>query len=126
MGTAALEEGELDATDLHTEGLLHRGSQVGGQTAQLGVAETIGGRGLGLGDKGAVGVVDALGHGHQAVSALVVDGLDVSEEALHVEVGLGQIDQVGAAAGEGGRAAEPASQPAWRPMISMMVTMPVS
>ena len=35
------------------------GGQVGGQTAQLGVAETVGGRGLGLGDKGAVGVVDA-------------------------------------------------------------------
>ena len=103
MGAAALEEGELDAADLHAEGPLHRGGQMGGQTAQLGMAEAVGGRGLGLGDEGAVGVVDALGHGHQAVPVLVVDGLDVGQEALHVEVGLRQIDQVGAAAGEGGQ-----------------------
>ena len=100
---AALEQGELDAADLGAGGLLHGLSQVSGQAAQLGVAEAVGGGGLGLGHEGAVGVVDALGHGHHALAGLIIDGLHVGEELVHVEVGLGQIHQVGAAAGEGGQ-----------------------
>ncbi|CAN4047413.1 DUF2892 domain-containing protein, partial [Dysosmobacter welbionis] len=69
---------------------------------QLGVAEAVGGRGLGLGDEGAVGVVDALGDGHHAVALLLVDALHVGQELIHVEVHLGQVHQIGAGAVGGG------------------------
>mgnify|MGYP006922480915 CR=1 FL=1 len=40
--------------------------------------------GLALGDEGAVGVVDALGHGHHAVALLGVDLLHLGNELVHV------------------------------------------
>ena len=111
VGTAPLEEGELDAPDLGAGLLLDYLGQQGGQAAQLGVAEAVGGRGLGLGDEGAVGVVDALGDGHHAVALLLVDALHVGQELIHVEVHLGQVHQIGAGAvggGQGGGASQPA------------------
>ena len=41
MGTAPLEEGELDATDLGAGLLLQHLRQNGGQTAQLSMAEAV-------------------------------------------------------------------------------------
>ena len=111
MGPAALEQGELDAADLGPQLLLHGLGQHGGQTAQLGVSEAVSSGGLSLGDEGAVGVVDALGHGYHALAGLIVDGLHIGEEPVHVKIGLGQIDQVGTAAGEGGQGGG-AGQPA--------------
>ena len=112
MRAAALEQGELDAAYLGAGlGLDHLG-QHGSQAAQLGMAEAVGGRGLGLGHEGAIGIVDALGHGDHALAGLVVDGLHVGDEAVHVKVDLGQVDEVGAVAGPGGQgggAGQPAS-----------------
>ena len=111
MCAAALQQVQLDAADLGAGFLLQDVGQHGGGAAQLGVTEAVGGRGLGLGHEGAVGVVDALGHGDEAVVALGIDALDVGDELVHVEVGLGHVDQVGAAAvfaGQGGGGGEPA------------------
>ena len=111
VGATALEEGELDAPDLGAGLVLDEVGQLHGQAAQLGVTEAVGGGGLRLGDEAAVGVVDALGHGHQALAGLVVDIGDVLDELVHVEVHLGQVDQIGAAAGEVGQSGG-AGQPA--------------
>ena len=108
---AALEQGQLDAADLHPHLLLDHVGQHGGQTAQLGVPKAVGGGGLGLGDEGAVGVVDALGHGHQAVAGGVVNPLHIRQELVHIKVHFGQIDQVRAGpgpAGQPGSAGQPA------------------
>ncbi len=70
MGAAALQQGQLDAADLGAGLFLDHVGQQSRQTAQLGVAEAVGGGGLGLGDEGAVGVVDALGDGDDAVAVL--------------------------------------------------------
>ena len=80
MGGAALQQVQLDAADLGARLLLQDLGQNGGQTAQLGVAEAVGGGGLGLGHEVAVGVVDALGHGHNAVALLLIDALDILNE----------------------------------------------
>ena len=74
--TAALEQGQLDATHLCAGLLLDHIGQQRRQTTQLGVAKAVGGRGLSLGNEGAVGVVDALGDGHDAVA--LVPGVDVA------------------------------------------------
>ena len=44
------------------------------QTAELGMAEAVGAGGLGLGDEAAVGIVDALGDGDDAVAVFLVAG----------------------------------------------------
>ena len=111
VGGAALQQAQLDAANLGAGGGLHHGGQAGSQAAQLGMAEAVGAGGLGLGDEGSVGVVDALGDRHQAVLLLGVDPLHVGDELIHVEVHLGQVDQVGAVAllvGQSGRGGEPA------------------
>src|SRR5699024_6431542 len=102
VGGAALQQAQLDAAHLGAGLLLDHGSQVGSQAAQLGMAEAVGGRGLGLGNEGAVGIVDALGDGDHAVLVLFIAGSDVSQELVHVEVHLGDIDEVGAFAGKVG------------------------
>ena len=58
----------------------------------------------GVGHRGAVGVVDALGHGDQQPPALGPLLLDGGQELLLVKVGLGQVHQVltGHLAGEQG------------------------
>ena len=111
VGPAPLEEGELNAPDLHPQGLLHPVGQQGGQATQLGMAEAVGGGGFGLRDKGAVGVVDALGDGHQAVAGLLVDLLHIGQELVHVKVHLWQVHQVRPGASPGGQASGP-GQPA--------------
>ena len=98
MGGAALQQIQLDAADLGAGLLLQHLGQDGGQTAQLGVAEAVVGGHLGLGHEVTVFVVDTLGHGNDAVAGGVVDLLHVLDELGHAEVGLGQIDQVGAGA----------------------------
>ena len=92
MSGAALQQAQLDGTDLHAAqaGLDHVG-QAGSQAAQLGMAEAVGAGGLGLADEGAVGIVDALGDGNQAVLLLIVYPLHVGQELVHVEVHLGQV-----------------------------------
>ena len=115
MRTAALEEGELDTADLGAGLLLDDLGKHGGKSAQLGMAEAIGGGGLGLGDKGAVGVVDALRHRDHALAGLVIDCLHIGDELLHVEIHLGQVDQIGAESGPGGQSGgtgQPAGMPA--------------
>ena len=124
MRAAALQQAQLDAPDLGAGALLDHVGKQGRKAAQLGMAETVGGRGLGLRDEGAVGIVDALGHSYHAVALLLVDALHIGKELVHVEVHLGQVDEVGACAVSGGQSG--GAQPAWRPMISMMQTMPVS
>ena len=111
VGPAALKQGELDATDLGPSALLDKVSQLYRQAAQLGMAEAVGGGGLRLGDEAAVGVVDALGDGHHALTGLVVDGGDISDELVQVKIHLGEVDEVGTAAspgGQGGGAGQPA------------------
>ncbi len=111
VGAAALEQAQLNPPDLGPGFLLAGLGQGGGQTAQLGMAKTVGGGGLGLGDEGAVGVVNALGDSYHAVSIRLIDPIHVIEELLHVEVHLGEIHQVGARAvnaGQGRGASQPA------------------
>ena len=81
------------------------------QTAQLSVAEAVGGRGLGLRDEGAVSIVDTLGNGHHAVALFLIDAVHVSQELIHVEVHLGEVHQVGTCAVSGSQSGS-ASQPA--------------
>ena len=86
-----------------------------GQAAQLNVAEAVCGGDLRLRHIAAVGVVDPLGHGHQALAGSAVDLLDILNELVHVKIGLGQIDQIRAAAGkarQGGGTGQPAGMPA--------------
>ena len=69
MGGAALEEGELDGPGLAAQTFLHGLGEEGGGPAHLLVAKGIG-RGSPRAifrDKGALAVVNALGHSHQAV-----------------------------------------------------------
>ena len=60
MCAAALQQAQLDAADLGTGFFLDHRGQVSSQTAQLSVAEAVGGRGLGLRDEGAVSIVDRI------------------------------------------------------------------
>ena len=103
MRTAPLEQGEFNPPYFNPQGPLHGLSQQGGQPAQLGMAEAVGGRGLGLGDKGSVPIVNALGDGHQAVAGVLIDPLYVGQKGLHGEIHLGEVDEVGAGPGPGGQ-----------------------
>ena len=103
MGGAALQQAQLDAADLGAGGSLDHVGQAGSQAAQLGMAEAVGAGGLRLGDEAAVGIVDALGHGDDAVLLAGVALGHVLQEGIHVEVHLGQVDEVGAVAAEAGQ-----------------------
>ena len=70
--SAALQQVQLNTTNLGAGLFLEDLSQNGSQTAQLGMAEAVGAGGLGLGDEGAVGIVNALRDGHQAAVLLLV------------------------------------------------------
>ena len=72
VSAAALQEAQLDPANLGAGALLKQGSEQGSQTAQLGVAEAIGGGGFRLGDKAAVGIMDALGNSDQDFAALCI------------------------------------------------------
>ena len=111
MCSAALEQAELDAADLAAQLVLYGVCQHGSQTAELCMAEAVGSRGLSLGYEGAVSVMDALGYSNEAVALLVVDLLDVSQELLHVEVGLRQVNQIRTCAHSGSQTCS-AGQPA--------------
>ena len=39
--------------------------------------------------------MDALGYGDHTAAGLLVDALDVGKERVHVEISLGQVDEVG-------------------------------
>ena len=115
MRAATLEQGKLDAADLRAGLLLHNVGKTRGKAAELGVAEAVGRAGLGLGNEAAVGIVDALGDRNHAVSLFLVDALDVGKEFIHIEVTLGQVDEVGARAvfgGERGGGGQPAGMTA--------------
>ena len=96
MRAAALEQGKLDAAHLRAGLLLHDVSQTRSKAAELGVTEAVGRAGLGLGNKAAVGIMDALGDCDHAVSLFLVDALNVGKEFVHIEVTLGQVNEVGA------------------------------
>ena len=99
MGSAALQQAQLNGPDLDAaQGSLHHIRQTGSQAAQLGMAEAVGAAGLRLGNEGAVGIVDALGNGNQAVLLLAVDPLHIGNKRIHIEVHLGQVDQIRAVA----------------------------
>ena len=86
-----------------------------GETAQLSMAETVGGTGLGLGDELTVGVMHALAHSDDAVAFLTVNTLHRLHELFHVKIRLRQVDEVGRAAGksgERGAGSEPAGMAA--------------
>ena len=115
VGAAALEQGEFDAADLGPGLQLYRVSQHGGQAAQLRMSKTVGSRGLGLGNKRAVGTMDALGHSHHALAGLVIHPVHIVQEVGQIKIGLGQIDQIGAIprpGGQGGGTGQPAGVPA--------------
>ena len=103
MCAAALQQVQLDTAHLGAGLFLQHLCQNGGQTAQLGVTEAVVGGNLRLGHEVAVGIVDALGHSHDAAALLGVDALHIVDEVLHVEVDLRQIDQVGACAVQSGQ-----------------------
>ncbi|MPM24823.1 hypothetical protein SDC9_71309 [bioreactor metagenome] len=115
MRTAALQKAQLDAPDLGAGLLLDDCGKRGGKAAKLGVTEPVGGGGLRLGDKGAVWIVDPLGHGHHAVALFLVDALHVGQKFFHIELRLRQVDQVGTrtvGCGQRGRAGKPAGMAA--------------
>ena len=93
---AALQQAQLDAADLRAGALFHNAGQRRGQTAQLGMAEAVGRGSLRLGDEAAVGIVDALGDGDDAVLLLFIALGNVGDKLVHVEVDLRQIDEVAA------------------------------
>ena len=92
---AALEQRQLNAAHLRAGLFLHDARQQRGEAAELRVAKAVRRAGLGLGDKAAIGIVDALGYGDHAAAGLLVDALDVGKERVHVEISLGQVDEVG-------------------------------
>ena len=98
VGSAALQQAQLNGTDLGAGSSLVHVGQASGQTAQLGMAEAVGAGSLGLGHEGAVGIVNAFGDGNQAVLLFGVDALHIGNELVHVKVDLGDVDQVGAVA----------------------------
>ena len=111
MCAAALEQAEFDAADFRAGAFLDDVGEHGGEAAELGMTEAVGGGGLGLGDERAVGVVDALGDSDHAVALLLIDALHVLQELVHIEVHFREIDEVGTGAlvsGEGGGGGEPA------------------
>jgi len=109
---AALQQGGLDGADLGAgDAAAHDFCQLVGQTAQLGVAEAVVAVGLGFGDEVAVLVVDAFGNHHEALAGGVVNLLHVGQEVVHVEINLGEVDEVGTCAsvgGQGGSGGQPA------------------
>ena len=111
VGSASLEKAELYSSDLDADPVLDLVSKPYGQTAELRVAESVRRGGLRLGDEGAVCVVDAFGYRDQDLVILVVLVVDFGEELIHIEVGLGEVDEVRARAvvgSESGGGGEPA------------------
>ena len=97
-GSASLEKAELYSSDLDADPVLDLVSKPYGQTAELRVAESVRRGGLRLGDEGAVCVVDAFGYRDQDLVILVVLVVDFGEELIHIEVGLGEVDEIRARA----------------------------
>ena len=98
MCAAALQQIQLDATDLGAGLLLQHLRQNGGQTAQLSMAEAVIGGYLGLGDEAAVLIVDALGDGDDTAAFFGIDSLHVLDELGHTEIRFRQINEVGTCA----------------------------
>ena len=98
MCAAALQQIQLDATDLGAGLLLQHLRQNGGQTAQLSMAEAVIGGYLGLGDEAAVLIVDALGDGDDTAAFFGIDPLHVLDELGHTEIRFRQINEVGTCA----------------------------
>ena len=98
MRTAALQKAQLNAANLNAELFLHDVRKQRRETAELGVTEAVRRTRLSLGNKAAVGIMDALRHGDHAVAALLVDTRDVGEKLLHIKVCFGQINEVGTCA----------------------------
>ena len=65
------------------------------EAAELRVAKAVRRAGLGLGHEATVGIMNALGHGDHAAAGLLINALDVGKEGIHVEISLGQVDEVG-------------------------------
>ena len=92
---AALEQRQLDAAYLRAGLFLHDARQQRGEAAELRVAKAVRRAGLGLGHEATVGIMNALGHGDHAAAGLLINALDVGKEGIHVEISLGQVDEVG-------------------------------
>ena len=111
MRTAALKQAQLDPADLGAGMLLHNIGQQGSQAAELGVAEAVRRRGLGLRDEASVRIVNALGNRDKNLAVLLIDGVNIRKELVHVKIALRQIDQIRAGA-VGGRQSSAGSEPA--------------
>ena len=94
MRTAALKQAQLDPADLGAGMLLHNIGQQGSQAAELGVAEAVRRRGLGLRDEASVRIVNALGNRDKNLAVLLIDGVNIRKELVHVKIALRQIDQI--------------------------------
>ena len=78
MRAAALKQAKLNAANLDAgEVLFHDGSEQRGQPAELRVTEAVACGGLGLRDKAAVGIVDALGDGDEYLAVGLINLIDV-------------------------------------------------
>ena len=67
------------------------------------MTEAVGAGGLCLGDERTVGIMHALGDRDEALAVALVDVNHVVHEVVHVEVRLGQVDQVGTLAAQIGK-----------------------
>ena len=112
MCAAALQQAKLDAANLDAgEALLHDGSEQSRETAELRVTKAVACGGLGLRDKAAVGIVDALGHRHENLAVGLINLIDVGNELIHIEIAFGEVHEIRAGAevrGQSGARRQPA------------------
>ena len=90
MRAAPLKQAKLNAANLDAgEVLFHDGSERRGQPAESRVTEAVACGGLGLRDKAAVGIVDALGHRGEYLAVGLINLIDVGKELIHIEIAPG-------------------------------------
>ena len=77
MRAAALQKAQLNAAHLGAGVLLDNFREHGGKPAELDMAESVGRGGLRLGNEGAVGIMDALGHSDEYLAVLLIQCVDV-------------------------------------------------
>ena len=98
MRRCSLQKTKLNAADFNSDALVENRCEHYSKAAELHMPKAVVRRGLGLGNKAAVGIVNALGHDDECLALFLINALDIGAEAVHVKIALGQVNEVGAAA----------------------------
>ena len=98
MRRCSLQKAKLNAADFNSDALVENRCEHYSKAAELHMPKAVVRRGLCLGNEAAVGIVDALGDDDERLALFLIHALDIGTEAFHIEIALGQVNEVGAAA----------------------------